>query len=117
MQGNERTQYETQYAKLLTTVQNDIQDANYNGKTLIGNITGSSGAFGEVSVVRNENAATYGIATFGGSELYRFDRLYDDADERCVHGCGADQRHWHVPQPDERGRRRVERHWLLGPTT
>jgi flagellin len=70
VQGNERTQYETQYAKLLTTVQNDIQGANYNGSTLIGNITGSSGVFGEVSVVRNENAATYGIATFGGSELF-----------------------------------------------
>jgi flagellin len=70
VQGNERTQYETQYASLLTTVQNDIQDADYNGATLIGNITGSSGTFGAVSVVRNENAATYGVATFGGSELY-----------------------------------------------
>jgi flagellin len=69
-QGNERTQYETQYASLLTTVQNDIQGASYNGATLIGNITGSTGTFGEVSVVRNEYAATYGIATFGGSELY-----------------------------------------------
>ncbi|HEY3845887.1 MAG TPA: flagellin, partial [Acetobacteraceae bacterium] len=70
VQGNERTQYETQYTKLLTTVQNFIQGANYNGSTLIGNITGSDGVFGEVSVVRNENAATYGIATFGGSELF-----------------------------------------------
>jgi flagellin len=69
VQGNERTQYEHQYASLLTSVQNFIQGANYNGSTLIGNITGSSGAFGEVSVVRNENAATYGIATFGGSEM------------------------------------------------
>jgi flagellin len=70
VQGNERTQYETQYTSLLANVQSFIEDANYNGKTLIGNITGSAGAFGEVSVVRNENAATYGIATFGGSELY-----------------------------------------------
>jgi flagellin len=70
VQGNERTQYETQYATLLTTVQNDIQGANYNGATLIGNITGSSGNFAQVTVVRNENAATYGIHTFGGSELF-----------------------------------------------
>ncbi len=70
VQGNERTQYETQYTSLLANVQSFIEDANYNGKTLIGNITGSAGSFGEVSVVRNENAATYGIATFGGSELY-----------------------------------------------
>jgi flagellin len=70
VQGNQRSQYETQYASLLANVKSFIQDANYNGKTLIGNITGSSGAFGEVSVVRNENAATYGIATFSGSGLY-----------------------------------------------
>ncbi len=70
VQGNERTQYETQYASLLTNVQSFIEDANYNGKTLIGNITGSAGSFGEVSVVRNESAATYGIASFGGSELF-----------------------------------------------
>ena len=70
VQGNERSQYETQYTSLLANVQSFIEDANYNGKTLIGNITGSSGSFGGVSVVRNEVAATYGIATFGGSELY-----------------------------------------------
>ncbi len=70
VQGNERTQDTTQYQSLLANIKSDIQDANYNGKTLIGNITGSGGSFGEVSVVRNENAATYGMATFGGSELY-----------------------------------------------
>jgi flagellin len=70
VQGNERTQYEDQYTSLLGNVQSFIQDANYSGKTLIGDITGSSGTFGSVAVVRNENAATYGIATFGGSELY-----------------------------------------------
>jgi flagellin len=68
--GDERTQYEQQYASLLGNVQTFIEDADYNGKTLIGNITGSNGTFGAVAVVRNENAATYGIATFGGSELY-----------------------------------------------
>jgi len=70
VQGNERTQYAAQYKSLLSNLQSFIEDANYNGKTLIGNITGSSGSFGEVSVVRNEIAATYGIATFGGSELF-----------------------------------------------
>ena len=70
VQGNERTQYEDQYTSLLNNVKSFIEDANYNGKTLIGNITGSSGTFGEVSVVRNELAATYGIGTFGGSELF-----------------------------------------------
>jgi len=70
VQGNQRTQYEAQYTSLLGSVKNFIQDANYNGKTLIGNITGSSGTFSSIAVVRNENAATYGISTFGGSELF-----------------------------------------------
>ncbi|MBV9249378.1 MAG: flagellin [Acetobacteraceae bacterium] len=68
--GNERTQYETQYKSLLSNVKNFIQDASYNGKTLIGNITGSSGTFARVAVERNETGASYGIGTFGGSALY-----------------------------------------------
>lgn len=70
VQGNERTQYESQYQSLLASVKNFIQDANYNGSTLIGNITGSAGVFGEVSVVQNEDGVSYGIATFGGSAMY-----------------------------------------------
>jgi flagellin len=70
VQGNERTQYEHQYQSLLANVKSFVQDAGYNGKTLIGDITGSNGAFGQISVVRNENAATYGITTFGGSAMY-----------------------------------------------
>ncbi len=68
--GNQRTQYEAQYATLLTQVKSNIQDASYNGKTLIGNITGSTGTFSSVSVVRNEVGSTYGIGTFSGSKLY-----------------------------------------------
>jgi len=70
VQGNERTQYESQYQSLLASVKNFIQDANYNGSTLIGNIAGSAGVFGEVSVVQNEDGVSYGIATFGGSAMY-----------------------------------------------
>jgi flagellin len=70
VQGNERTQYESQYQSLLASVKNFIQDANYNGSTLIGNISGSAGVFGEVSVVQNEDGVSYGIATFGGSAMY-----------------------------------------------
>ncbi len=68
--GSQRAQYTAQYKTDLANVKSDLQDAAYNGKTLIGNITGSAGAFGNVAVVRNEAAATYGIATFGGSALY-----------------------------------------------
>jgi len=68
--GSERSQYVSQYQSELQNVKSYIQDANYNGKTLIGNITGSSGTFSRVAVTRNENGATYGISTFSGSTLY-----------------------------------------------
>ena len=70
VQGTERTQYQTQYKNDLTAVKSAIQDADYNGKTLIGNLTGSSGTFGSIAVVRNEVGATYGIATFAGSAFF-----------------------------------------------
>lgn len=70
VQGSDRTNYITQYTAELANVKGYIQDASYNGKTLIGNITGSSGTFGRTSLIRNEVGATYGVATFGGSALY-----------------------------------------------
>src|SRR5512142_3356026 len=38
--GTQRNQYIAQYTSLLTNVKSFIQDASYNGKTLIGNIAG-----------------------------------------------------------------------------
>jgi flagellin len=69
-QGNERTQYESQYQSLVANVKSFVQDASYNGQTLIGNITGSSGTFASIAVVRNEVGSTYGVSTFGGSTVY-----------------------------------------------
>jgi flagellin len=69
-QGNERTQYESQYQSLVANVKSFVQDASYNGQTLIGNITGSSGSFASIAVVRNEVGSTYGIASFSGSAVY-----------------------------------------------
>lgn len=68
--GADRTNYTSQYASMLANVQTFIQDANYDGKTLIGDLTGSNGTFGRVAVSRNESGSTYGIATFGGSALF-----------------------------------------------
>jgi len=65
-QGTQRSQYIQQYQSLMSNMKTFFQDATYSGKTLIGNIGGNSG-FGSVAVVRNEVAATYGIATFSGS--------------------------------------------------
>jgi flagellin len=66
IQGTQRQQYIQQYSSLLGNIKTFFQDATYNGKTLIGNI-GGNGGFGTVAVVRNENGATYGVATFSGS--------------------------------------------------
>lgn len=70
VQGNDRTNYENQYNSYLANVKTFIQDATYNGKTLIGNLTGSNGTFARVAVARNESGSSYGIATFGGSEMF-----------------------------------------------
>jgi flagellin len=70
VQGTERTNYITQYNSLLANVKTDIQDADYNGLTLIGNVSGSSGSYGSIAVARNESGATYGIASFSGSALF-----------------------------------------------
>ncbi len=70
IQGSQRTQYVQQYQSLLANVKSDFQDAGYNGKTLVGDITGSTGTFGSVGVIRNEVGATYSIATFGASAFF-----------------------------------------------
>jgi flagellin len=70
VQGSERSNYVQQYQSLLGNVKTDIQDAAYNGKTLIGDLTGSAGSFGRVAVARNENGASYGVAAFSGSAIF-----------------------------------------------
>jgi flagellin len=70
VQGNDRTNYEQQYKSLLANVQTFIQDASYNGKTLIGDISGSNGTYGGVAVARNEAGGTYAIVSQGASAVY-----------------------------------------------
>ncbi len=69
-QGDQRNQYVAQYQSLMSNVKTFIQDAGYNNKSLIGDITGGNGTFGGVAVIRNEVGATYGIAAFGGSAFF-----------------------------------------------
>src|SRR4051812_26066314 len=84
VKANDRDNYISSYQTLLHQVKTYIQDADYNGKNLIGNaagtassvasqnglMAGSNGTFGPINVARNETGSTYGIATFGGAELY-----------------------------------------------
>jgi len=71
-QGSQRTQYQTQYANLVSQIKNDLNGANYNGKTLVGNIGGvpTGVTFGRTAVVQDQIGTTYGIATFGANGLY-----------------------------------------------
>jgi flagellin len=68
--GSDRTNYVSQYTSMLANVKTFIQDANYDGKTLVGNLTGSNGAYNRLAVARNESGSTYGIATFSGSAMF-----------------------------------------------
>jgi flagellin len=70
--GSQRSNYITQYQQLALGVKSAIQDAGYNGKTLIGNITGSIGGatITDLKITRNEFGASYSIATYSGSGLY-----------------------------------------------
>jgi flagellin len=71
--ANDRKNYVSAYQSMLAQVKTYIQDADYNGKNLIGNVasmTGANGTFGTVNVARNEAGSTYSIATFDGAALY-----------------------------------------------
>ncbi len=68
--GTQRSQYEAQYNTDLAQIKSYVQGAGYQGSTLIGNISGSEGTYGAISVVINEQGSTYGIASFSGSALY-----------------------------------------------
>jgi flagellin len=75
-QGTQRSQYVTQYKSLLQNVKSDIEGADYNGKTLIGDITGSEGAASSgtlnsgIAVVKDESGDTYGVGSYSGSALF-----------------------------------------------
>ena len=68
--GNTRTQDIAAFNEQLKNVKSDIQGAGYNGKTLVGNITGSQGSFSSVNIVKDEQGGSYGIGTFGGSAFF-----------------------------------------------
>src|SRR3984957_922984 len=65
--ANDRKNYVSPYNSMLAQEKTYIQDADYNGKNLIGNVakmTGANGQFGSINVARNETGSTYNIATF-----------------------------------------------------
>ncbi len=67
--GDTRTQDAAAYSSQLAQLKTFITDANYNGKTLIGSFTGETG-YSNVSVIRNEQGASYGVNKFDASAIY-----------------------------------------------
>lgn len=69
VQGNTRTQYQSEVNNDLTDIKNFITDSNYNGKSLIGNL-GTAPGWGNINVTRNELGAQYTISTTNASAIY-----------------------------------------------
>jgi flagellin len=67
--GADRSNYAAKFTSQLANVKTFIQDSNYNGKSLIGDLAGGSGSFARVVVARNDTGSSYGLATFSGSAL------------------------------------------------
>jgi flagellin len=61
----QRLQYEQQYTQLQTQVERFIEDATYNGRTLLSTDTASGG--GDIVSIRNEVGTTLTIAAFDGA--------------------------------------------------
>jgi flagellin len=61
----QRAQYEQQYTQLQTQVQRFIEDATYNGRTLLSTVVASGG--GDIVSIRNEAGTTLTLAAFDGA--------------------------------------------------
>lgn len=65
--GDQRTQYETQYQLLTTQISDFIDDATYNGRTLLSTDTGVGG--GDITGIRNEGGGTFTVEAVDGATL------------------------------------------------
>ncbi len=63
LNADQRAQYESQYTALQTQVTNFIEDATYNGRTLLA--TAAPG--GDITTTRNESGTTYTITSVDGA--------------------------------------------------
>lgn len=64
--GDQRTQYNTQYGLLTQQISDFIDDATYNGRTLL-SLTGPAG--GNITGIRNEGGGTFTIVAVDGATL------------------------------------------------
>ena len=64
--GDQRTQYNTQYNLLRTQISDFITDATYNGRTLLSTATATGG---DITGIRNEGGGTFTIDAVDGATL------------------------------------------------
>jgi flagellin len=64
--GDQRAQYDNQYALLTQQISDFIDDATYNGRTLL-SLTGPAG--GDIVGIRNEGGGTFTVAAVDGATL------------------------------------------------
>ena len=65
--GDQRLQYETQYTLLTTQISDFIDDATYNGRTLLSTSVAAGG--GNITGIRNEGGGTFQVQAVDGATL------------------------------------------------
>jgi len=65
LSADEFAQYQAQYTTLRTQIQNFIEDATYNGRTLLS--TNAANGGGDITTIRNESGTTYTINAVDGA--------------------------------------------------
>jgi flagellin len=75
--GAQRDQYEQQYDQLRTQIERFIDDATYNGRTLLSTDVAAGG--GDIVTIRNEQGTTLTLAAFDGATDFVVDAAPADA--------------------------------------
>ena len=73
----QRDQYEQQYTQLRTQLERFIDDATYNGRTLLSTDPAAGG--GDIVTIRNEQGTTFTLAAFDGATDFVVDAAPADA--------------------------------------
>ena len=67
--ADQRTAYEEQYTFLAAQVASFVDDAGYNGRTLLSTATGGTPTGGNITAIRNETGGLFTIEAVDGGEL------------------------------------------------
>ncbi len=85
--ATQRSQYETQYAQLRTQISQFIDDAKYNGRTLLSTNTTSGG--GNIVGIRNESGGSFTVSAENGTNLQLGTSTPTDAAEATTYLNGG----------------------------